>query len=257
MPVRILYSTSDEGRGGEDETEYMSRSWYDDFKAKKRPKCPMLVEAKDLNPYRDLWDSKEDAFKAFMRVSDRSRFGNAWLPLNALEGLPDCSWECAAPSWPTAAARDGDEWKILENEFYAGDVEKTKYLDELRARCGVLGMEVAVRPSYVAVVWLCKSGKVSSVMYESRQSHGYGRPRTSAETVARHMVERLSKGMTISWTRALPARAESLCEITTEESASLKVPAHSSAAELELRLAASGWTGNPFGPSLPPERDRA
>lgn len=128
--------------------------------------------------------------------------------------------------------------------------DKTCAIEELKTAYGFLGMDLGILPSYVAVVWRDGNGFVSSVIYEPRQSRGYGLPRVSAEAAVR-IVRRLSLGHTLlSRSKKLPCRTGAgPCRVSAEEQACLRVPARFSAEELCVRLTAMGWTGNPFGAS--------
>ena len=120
-------------------------------------------------------------------------------------------------------------------------------LAELRRWCSPLGLEPRVHEYSVNVVWHdAAKNRIVPVAHEDRNKTGSGK-RVSVQTTCRKLINRIFKaGSWLYWTKDRTA-PKGAYEMRTEETVCLKLPPSDSPAELELKLAARGWTGNPFG----------
>jgi hypothetical protein len=137
--------------------------------------------------------------------------------------------------------------------------------DELRAWCRPLGLEPKVFQDAVCVCWFKDSAdKVGSIAVEERRpttktswNRNFGKivsKKVSVSTTCRKIINRFKRGMYIGWRRESEADMGSHFMIRTDE-VRIRVPQASSPEELEIKLAATGWAGNPFGPSARPEQE--
>ena len=73
--------------------------------------------------------------------------------------------------------------------------------------------------------------------------------RISISTTCRKIINRyFKKQQWISWSRSVREKATAY-NIVRRDTVEIRIPEADSPAEMELKLAAKGWTGNPFGPS--------
>ena len=141
---------------------------------------------------------------------------------------------------------------------------------ELKAWCRPLGLDVSVNPYQVRIVWADpETGEEYTVASEKRPPTGNGssldysagfpvRKRVSVATTCKKLAREYflpsrAPSRWMSWTR-VRSKNDGVYELETAKTVSLKLPRSSSPEELELKLAAAGWTGNPFGRSAPPKR---
>jgi len=122
-----------------------------------------------------------------------------------------------------------------------------KALAELDKWCRPLGFRPYVYEDSVYVTWKDPAtGRTYNVAHEMKGRLRGGR-RGSTRTACRRLVERVfMAGSWLYWGRK-KEKKESAYELVTDEMICLKIPPSNSPAEMELLLAAKGWTGNPFG----------
>lgn len=135
-------------------------------------------------------------------------------------------------------------------------------LAELAEWCRPFGLVPCVFPSRICVSWLDPDNlddKLGSVAIEMDRptfggysvfaaEHGLQK-RISISTTCRKIINRyFKKQQWISWSRSVQEKATAY-NIVRRDTVEVRIPEADSPAEMELKLAAKGWTGNPFGPS--------
>ena len=134
-------------------------------------------------------------------------------------------------------------------------------LAELAEWCRPFGLVPRVFPSRICVSWLDPDDpddKWGSVAIEMDRPifGGYSvfamegvRKRISISTTCRKIINRyFKKQQWISWSRSVREKTAAY-SIERRDTVEVRIPEADSPAEMELKLAAKGWTGNPFGPS--------
>lgn len=127
-------------------------------------------------------------------------------------------------------------------------------LAELAEWCRPLGLEIRYDSLYVTIFWTNpEDGKRCIVASEPRPSLGNGRRVSVAATCRKLVKNRLVRNgqwpRYLTWSRKTKRSEFGCLEVETSETATVALPDAKSPAEMEIRLAADGWTGNPFGPS--------
>lgn len=125
---------------------------------------------------------------------------------------------------------------------------------ELREWCRPLGLEARCSSMFVTMFWTNpEDGEMCIVASEPRTSLGNGRRVSVAATCRKFVKNRLVREWRwpryLTWSRTAKRSEFGCLEVKTSETATVALPDAKSPAELEIRLAAEGWTGNPFGPS--------
>jgi len=125
---------------------------------------------------------------------------------------------------------------------------------ELREWCRPLGLEVRCDSLYVTIFWMNpEDGEKCVVASEQRPSLGNGRRVSVAATCRKLVKNRLMRNgqwpRYLTWSRKTKRFRRGCLEVEASETATIALPDAKSPAELEIRLAADGWTGNPFGSS--------
>lgn len=134
-------------------------------------------------------------------------------------------------------------------------------LAELAEWCRPFGLVPCVFPSKICVSWLDpnnpddKWGSIAIEMdrpvfgrYNVFAAEG-ARKHISISTTCRKIINRyFKKQQWISWSRLVQEKATAY-NIMRRDTVEVRIPEADSPAEMELKLAAKGWTGNPFGPS--------
>ena len=134
-------------------------------------------------------------------------------------------------------------------------------LAELTEWCRPFGLVPCIFPNWICVSWLDPDnpddnrGSVAIEMYRPVIGkynvfavNGMQKRISISATCRKIIDEYFKKQKWISWSR-------SVCEKTTaynierRDTVEVRIPEADSPAEMELKLAAKGWTGNPFGPS--------
>ena len=134
-------------------------------------------------------------------------------------------------------------------------------LAELAEWCRPFGLVPCVFPSMICVSWLDpddpddKWGSVAIHMdrpmlgrYNISVAYSMQK-RISISTTCRKIInEYFKKQQWISWSRIVQEKTTAY-NIVRRDTVEVRIPEANSPAEMELKLAANGWTGNPFGPS--------
>ena len=134
-------------------------------------------------------------------------------------------------------------------------------LAELTEWCRPFGLVPCIFPNWICVSWLDPDnpddnrGSVAIEMYRPVIGkynvfavNGMQKRISISATCRKIIDEYFKKQKWISWSR-------SVCEKTTAyniercDTVEVRIPEADSPVEMELKLAAKGWTGNPFGPS--------
>lgn len=134
-------------------------------------------------------------------------------------------------------------------------------LAELAEWCRPFGLVPCVFLNRICVSWLDPddpNDKLGSVAIEMDRptfggysifATGGGQKRISISTTCRKIINRyFKKQQWISWSRSVQERSAAY-NIVRRDTVEVRIPEADSPAEMELKLAAKGWTGNPFGPS--------
>ena len=134
-------------------------------------------------------------------------------------------------------------------------------LAELAEWCRPFGLVPCVFPNMICVSWLDpddpddKWGSVAIKMdrpmlsrYSAPAAHGMHK-RISISTTCQKIINRyFKKQQWISWSRSAYEKTTAY-NIMHRDIVEVRIPEADSPAEMELKLAANGWAGNPFGPS--------
>ena len=137
-------------------------------------------------------------------------------------------------------------------------------LAELAEWCRPFGLVPCVFPSMICVSWLDrddpddKEGSVAIHMdrpmlgrYNISVAYSMQK-RISISTTCRKIINSyFKKQQWISWSRIVQEKTTAY-NIVRRDTVEVRIPEANSPAEMELKLAANGWTGNPFGPSRSP-----
>lgn len=134
-------------------------------------------------------------------------------------------------------------------------------LSELAEWCRPFGLVPCVFPSKICVSWLDPDNpddmRGSVAIEMDRPMFGeYNifaakcvRKHISISTTCRKIINRyFKKQQWISWSRSVQEKTTAY-NIVRRDTVNVRIPEADSPAEMELKLTAKGWTGNPFGPS--------
>ena len=134
-------------------------------------------------------------------------------------------------------------------------------LAELAEWCRPFGLVPRVFPNMICVSWLDpddpddKWGFVAIKMDRPMLSRYSTSPaysmhkHISISTTCRKIINRyFKKQQWISWSRIVQEKTTAY-NIVRRDTVEVRIPEANSPAEMELKLAANGWAGNPFGPS--------
>ena len=137
-------------------------------------------------------------------------------------------------------------------------------LAELVEWCRPFGLVPCVFPNMICVSWLDpddpddKWGSVAihmdrPMLSRYRVSVAYSmQKRISISTTCQKIINSyFKKQQWISWSRIVQEKTTAY-NIVRRDTVEVRIPEANSPAEMELKLAANGWTGNPFGPSRSP-----
>ena len=130
--------------------------------------------------------------------------------------------------------------------------------------CRPFGLVPCVFPNMICVSWLDpddpddKWGSVAIHMdrpmlgrYNISVAYSMQK-RVSISTTCRKIINSyFKKQQWISWSRIVQEKTTAY-NIVRRDTVEVRIPEANSPAEMELKLAANGWTGNPFGPSRSP-----
>lgn len=134
-------------------------------------------------------------------------------------------------------------------------------LAELAEWCRPFGLVPCVFPNMICVSWLDpddpddKWGSIvihmdRPMLSRYNVSVAYSmQKRISISTTCRKIINRyFKKQQWISWSRIVYEKTTAY-NIVRRDTVEVRIPEANSPAEMELKLAAKGWAGNPFGPS--------
>lgn len=135
-------------------------------------------------------------------------------------------------------------------------------LAELAEWCRPFGLVPCVFPSMICVSWLDpddpddKWGSIAIQMDRPMLGrhnvfvvNGVVQKRISISATCRKIIDGyFKKQKWISWSRSVQKKTTAYT-IERRDTVTVKIPEADSPAEMELKLAANGWAGNPFGPS--------
>lgn len=134
-------------------------------------------------------------------------------------------------------------------------------LAELTEWCRPFGLVPCVFPNRICVSWLDPDnpddnlGSVAIEMYRpvlGRYNvfavNGVQKCISISATCRKIIDEYFKKQKWISWSRSVREKTTAY-NIERRDIVEVRIPEADSPAEMELKLAAKGWTGNPFGPS--------
>lgn len=119
-------------------------------------------------------------------------------------------------------------------------------LAELAEWCRPLGLDVTAHERCVCIIW--RDRAKNSVVPVTHEDRGWtsAKKRISVRTTCQKLINRVFKsGAWLYWTKDRTSSC-GVYDMRTEETVCLKLPVSESPAEMELKLTANGWTGNPF-----------
>ena len=167
-----------------------------------------------------------------------------------------------------AAADDGLH-RVNKNMAVGKHMQMKKLSDkealaELAEWCRPFGLVPCVFPNMICVSWLDpddpddKWGSVAIHMdrpmlgrYNISVAYSMQK-RVSLSTTCQKIINSyFKKQQWISWSRIVQEKTTAY-NIMRRDTVEVRIPEANSPAEMELKLAANGWTGNPFGPSRSP-----
>jgi hypothetical protein len=130
-------------------------------------------------------------------------------------------------------------------------------LNELKAWCKPFGLEVLVYSYKIIVCWIDPKSPnqfngTSVVINENRPKiksyYSYNNPKyISVSTTCQKIINKYFKNKRyLHWSRKSIIE-NNVYAIENLETVSIRIPEANTPAEMEIKLAINGWTGNPFG----------